>query len=34
VRGTEPGRIAAAIEELKVLIRACGGDPHEGLAEE
>ena len=34
VRGTEPGRIAAAIEELKVLIRAFGGDPHEGLAED
>ena len=27
-------RIAAAIEELKALIRACGGDPHEGLAED
>ena len=34
VRGTERERIAAAIEELKRLIRACGGDPHEGLAED
>jgi molybdenum cofactor synthesis domain-containing protein len=34
LRGTEPERIAAAIEELKVLIRTFGGDPHEGLAGE
>ena len=34
VRGTDRDRIAAAIEELKALIRACGGDPHEGLAED
>ena len=34
VRGTERERIAAAVEELKTLIRACGGDPHEGLAED
>ncbi len=34
VRGTERGRIAAAIEELKALIRALGGDPQEGQAED
>ena len=34
VRGTDRERIAAAVEELKTLIRACGGDPHEGLAED
>ncbi len=34
VRGTERARIAAAVAELKALIRALGGDPHEGLAEE
>jgi molybdenum cofactor synthesis domain-containing protein len=34
VRGTERGRIAAAIEELKALIRALGGDPQEAQAEE
>ncbi len=34
VRGTERERIAAAIEELKALIRALGGDPQEGLAED
>jgi molybdopterin-biosynthesis enzyme MoeA-like protein len=33
VRGTDRERIAAAIEELKGLIRALGGDPQEGLAE-
>ena len=34
VRGTERERIGAAVEELKVLIRAHGGDPQEGLAED
>jgi molybdenum cofactor synthesis domain-containing protein len=34
VRGTERERIGAAVEELKVLIRTHGGDPHEGLAED
>ncbi|HEV8678141.1 MAG TPA: molybdopterin-binding protein [Stellaceae bacterium] len=34
VRGTERERIAAAVEELKGLIRACGGDPQEGVAED
>jgi len=34
VRGTERARIAAAIEELKGLIRALGGDPQEGAAED
>jgi len=34
VRGTDRERIAAAIEELKGLIRALGGDPQEGLAED
>jgi molybdenum cofactor synthesis domain-containing protein len=34
VRGTERGRIAAAVEELKALIRTLGGDPQEGLAED
>jgi molybdenum cofactor synthesis domain-containing protein len=34
VRGTEQGRIAAAVEELKALIRTLGGDPQEGLAED
>ena len=34
VRGTDLARIARAIEELKVLIRALGGDPQEGLAED
>jgi len=34
VRGTERERIVAAIEELKGLIRALGGDPQEGLAED
>ena len=34
VRGTDRERIAAAIEELKSLIRNCGGDPQEGLAED
>jgi len=34
VRGTETARIAAAVDELMALIRALGGDPHEGLAEE
>jgi len=33
VRGTEHERIAAAVDELKALIRAFGADPHEGLAE-
>jgi molybdenum cofactor synthesis domain-containing protein len=34
VRGTERARIAAAIEELKALIRGLGGDPQEGQAED
>ena len=34
VRGTDRERIASAIEELTGLIRALGGDPQEGLAEE
>jgi molybdenum cofactor synthesis domain-containing protein len=34
VRGTERGRIAAAVEELKALICTLGGDPQEGLAED
>ena len=29
-----PERIAAAVEELKALIRTLGGDPQEGLAED
>jgi molybdenum cofactor synthesis domain-containing protein len=34
VRGTDRERIAAAVDELMAMIRALGGDPHEGLAEE
>ena len=34
VRGTERPRVTAAIEELKTLIRALGGDPQEGMAED
>jgi molybdenum cofactor synthesis domain-containing protein len=34
VRGTDRERIAAAIAELKTLIRNLGGDPQEGLAED
>jgi molybdenum cofactor synthesis domain-containing protein len=34
VRGTERQRIAAAIDELKGLIRALGGDPQDGVAED
>jgi molybdenum cofactor synthesis domain-containing protein len=34
VRGAARDRIAAAVEELKALIRALGGDPQEGLAED
>jgi molybdenum cofactor synthesis domain-containing protein len=34
IRGTERERIAAAMEELKDLIRAHGGDPQEGIAED
>ena len=34
IRGTDRERIGAAVEELKGLIRALGGDPQEGLAEE
>jgi hypothetical protein len=34
VRGTDRERIGAAVDELKVLIRALGGDPQEGLAED
>ena len=34
VRGTDRERIGAAVAELKALIRALGGDPQEGLAED
>src|SRR6184192_498931 len=34
IRGTDRERIAAATEELKTLIRALGGDPQEGMAED
>jgi molybdenum cofactor synthesis domain-containing protein len=34
LRGTEKERLAAAVEELKALIRALRGDPQEGLAED
>jgi molybdenum cofactor synthesis domain-containing protein len=34
VRGIERARIAAAIEELKTLIRTLGGEPQEAQAEE
>lgn len=34
LRGTEKERLAAAVEELKTLIRALAGDPQEGLAED
>ena len=34
LRGTERGRLAAAVEELNALIRSLGGDPQEGLAED
>jgi molybdenum cofactor synthesis domain-containing protein len=34
VRGTERARLLAATEELKALIRALGGDPHEGASED
>jgi molybdenum cofactor synthesis domain-containing protein len=33
VRGTDRERLAAAIEELKGLVRGLGGDPQEGQAE-
>jgi molybdenum cofactor synthesis domain-containing protein len=33
VRGTDRERIVAAVEELKTLIRALGGDPQDGAAE-
>ena len=33
LRGTEPERLAGATEELKLLIRALGGEPQEGLSE-
>jgi molybdopterin-biosynthesis enzyme MoeA-like protein len=34
IRGTDRARIAAALDELKTLIRALGGEPQEGQAEE
>jgi molybdopterin-biosynthesis enzyme MoeA-like protein len=34
VRGTERERLIAAVDELKALIRALGGDPQEGQAED
>jgi molybdenum cofactor synthesis domain-containing protein len=34
IRGTDGGRIAAATEELKALIRTLGGEPQEGHAED
>src|SRR5215831_16243408 len=33
LRGTERERLAAATDELKVLVRSLGGDPQEGLSE-
>jgi molybdenum cofactor synthesis domain-containing protein len=33
LRGTDRDRLAAATDELKVLIRGLGGDPQEGLSE-
>ena len=33
LRGTKKIRLAAAVEELNVLIRTLGGDPQEGLSE-
>jgi molybdenum cofactor synthesis domain-containing protein len=33
LRGTDRERLAAATEELKMLIRALGGEPQEGLSE-
>jgi molybdenum cofactor synthesis domain-containing protein len=33
LRGTEPERLTAATEELKLLIRRLGGEPQEGLSE-
>jgi molybdenum cofactor synthesis domain-containing protein len=33
VRGTERARLAAAVEELKAMIRALGGEPQEGAGE-
>ncbi|MBV9863013.1 MAG: competence/damage-inducible protein A [Alphaproteobacteria bacterium] len=33
LRGTDRARLAAALEELKALIRRLGGDPQEGLEE-
>jgi molybdenum cofactor synthesis domain-containing protein len=33
LRGTDRERLAAAIDELKTLIRSLGGDPQEGLSE-
>jgi molybdenum cofactor synthesis domain-containing protein len=34
LRGTDKARIAGAVEELKALIRALGGDPQESMAED
>jgi molybdenum cofactor synthesis domain-containing protein len=34
LRSTDRGRLGAATDELKVLIRRLGGDPQEGLSEE
>jgi molybdopterin-biosynthesis enzyme MoeA-like protein len=33
IRGTDRAQIGAAVEELKALIRALGGDPQDGQAE-
>ena len=33
LRGTDRDRLATATDELKILIRALGGDPQEGLSE-
>jgi molybdopterin-biosynthesis enzyme MoeA-like protein len=33
LRGTDPARLEAAVEELKALIRELGGDPQEGARE-
>jgi molybdenum cofactor synthesis domain-containing protein len=34
IRGTDRARLLAATEELKTLILALGGDPHEGASED
>jgi hypothetical protein len=34
IRGTDRPRLLAATDELKLLIAALGGDPHEGASED